>query len=493
MAAGWRERVERDLGGASFERALVTELAGGLRVQPLYEAAVASFVPGGATELAVVAVGGGAGPVPVANERVWRIGAGEGALLERHDGENTRLWEAGREVAHGIDVHDAGGSIPLELGVALARWLDALRAGHTEAAIGVAVGPEMFVEVSKLRALRSLATRAGTALLGSAPRVRLVSRSSLVPFSRIEEETNALRATLSAVAAIVGGADLNGIAPFAALTGDAAAESTASRAARLAATTGLVARFESHLDATMDPAHGSYLVEALTRDIASATWTVVRDLESQGGAARSPDRWRTRLVDESQARAAAAAAGKLPRVGASRLARHDAPLAPPVAAALAHVVRDAAPFESVRDERLARPTTLIVAGDARRTAARADYVRDVLACWGAPQESLRFASIDAAVAAIGADAGVVRTEAVALCVEDADFERLGPLVHLLARDGELPRAVLVAGRPGPHEAGLRAAGARSFVHLGSDLPRAARTFFATTPVARHSQPPRGIA
>jgi methylmalonyl-CoA mutase len=484
MLATWRSKVEKDLGGVAFERALVTELAGALRVEPLYDASSAApqrLARAAGLELAALSHAAEPGDgLPVAR---WVLGASTddaAAIHERVGPSSHDVHERGRRVVHGLDVHDGGGSTALEVAIAIARWIESVREGSSSAvSIAVAVGSELFVEVSKLRAIRALAERSALAL-GARRDVRILARTSLVGFSRIEPETNALRATLSTVAAMLGGADLVAVAPYDVLApvhGEGHA-----RAARLASTTGLVASLESHLASTDDPMHGAYLVESLTREICEAAWGIVRELERSGGAQASAATWRARLADEARERQRAARAGKLPRVKASRLARVDAPSLGPVHASLAHVLRDTAAFETLRDERVARPTTVLIVGEPKKTVARAEYLREVLSTWGAPASRASLASVDAPLEAVKGTLG----DAIVVCAEDAEFAALPSLVRALASQ----RAVMVAGRPGAHEVSLREAGAVSFVHLGADLPAVARAFYASPLVnaARGGEP-----
>lgn len=496
MYDAWRSKVERDLGGVAFERALVTQLDGGLRIAPLYEAGGPSQWLGrsGEVALAAMALAGHEAPLPtnelpakelLANERRWSLrgeasttNAGEpGDIAEASSASGTALHEGGAGLAHALDVHDRGGSAVLEIAVALARWLEALRAGH-DTALAVAVGSEVFVEAAKLRALRSLAGRAGRAIGRSGDRVRILARTSLVGFSRIEPETNALRTTLSVLAAMLGGAEVVAAAPYdllCPLEGSAHA-----RAARLASTTGLVASLEAHLTSVEDPLHGAYFVEALTRELTEASWGIVRELERRGGIAAAEDHWRDLLARDARTRHERVVTGRLPRVGATRLARADAPMLGPVHPWLAHVVRDAAPFEALRDEHVARATTILVVGDAKKTAPRADYLRETLSTWGAPTQRALLADPSAALSSLQ---GTLE-DAVVVCAEDATFAQLPALVRALRARG----AVAVAGKPGAHEAALREAGAHTFVHLGVELPACARAFYGTPETGPETAP-----
>ncbi len=469
----WRQKLEAE--GVDVGRTLGTALPGALRIQPLYDEAARRVRAVRSAPIVLASVEHAGSSAPRTDTGLdgvvarWIFGSPsevvDRAIVESR-GEAVVVRRGDQVAAHALDVHEGGGSIPLEIAVTIGRWLDAVREGRADAPIAVAVGTEVFVEIAKLRALRLLAERAGVALGRASTPVTLLARTSVIGFSRIEPETNAIRATLSVIASMLGGADLVAAAPYDLLSplgGEASA-----RASRLAGTTGLVAALESHLAQPDDPLHGAYFVETLTAEMIDAAWTIVRELEASGGAAAS-DRWRARLADDATQRARSAAVGKLPRVGASRLARVDAPLSGTVHPSFAHVVRDAAPFEALRDDAIARPTTVLVVGDPKKTAARAEYLREILGTWGA---HARVASL----ASASANVGLVRDEvgdAVVICADDADFGALDALVRALSSTA----AVMIAGKPGAHEASLRAAGVVAFVHVGADLPATARAFY----------------
>ncbi|MBN8616228.1 MAG: hypothetical protein J0L92_36900, partial [Deltaproteobacteria bacterium] len=326
MLDAWRQRLAKE--GIDASRGLVTELPGGVRLAPLYEEAARRLRVVRSSPVTLASVEHGDSDAPRVDPSVarWVLGSptkqGEGEVVEER-GARTLVHEGTHAAVHAIDVHEAGGSIPLEIAVSIGRWLDALREGRRDAPIAVAVGTEMFVEIAKLRAIRTLAQRSALAM-GHAASVRILARASVVAHSRIEPETNALRSTLSVLASMLGGADLVAAAPYdllSPLEGEARA-----RSSRLAGTTGLVAALESHLALADDPLHGAYFVETLTAELSEAAWAIVRQLERDGGAAAATDRWRALLADDAQARRKSAAMGKLPRVGASRLARVEAPM-----------------------------------------------------------------------------------------------------------------------------------------------------------------------
>jgi methylmalonyl-CoA mutase len=185
--------------------------------------------------------------------------------------------------------HDAGADAADEIALALstaAAYLEALSsAGISPAmsarriAMQVAVGRDTFMELAKLRALRScwrkLVTAAGTP---EAPRMLLHAVCSARTMTQRDPWVNMLRTTTQTFAAILGGAELVTPTSF-----DEASGPAQALGRRLARNTGLVLREESHLGKVLDPAGGSYYLESLTDALAREAWSRFRELEHRGG------------------------------------------------------------------------------------------------------------------------------------------------------------------------------------------------------------------
>jgi methylmalonyl-CoA mutase len=90
---------------------------------------------------------------------------------------------------------------------------------------------------------------------------------------------NLLRGTIGTFAAAVGGADSIATAAFDNLRGEDGSE----LGRRLAINTQIILREEVGLARALDPAGGSYYVEALTDALARAAWQRFRELERDGG------------------------------------------------------------------------------------------------------------------------------------------------------------------------------------------------------------------
>ena len=85
--------------------------------------------------------------------------------------------------------------------------------------------------------------------------------------------------------------------------------------------------------------------------------------------------------------------------------------------------------------------------------ARAAFARELLEVGGMQIVDADDAGATPRVALVAAPDALFETE---VCARTLDLQARGV-------------AVWIAGRPGPHEAALRAAGARGFVHVGADV------------------------
>lgn len=398
-----------------------------------------------------------------------------------------------------VPVSDAGGSGVLELAWALScgvAWLRALRgagASVEEASrriqLDLALGTELFSEVARVRAARLLWARL-TEACGQACGLSVHAVQGRRAMTRRDVWGNLLRGVTAATAGVLGGAQTVSLWPM-----DARAGVPGSLGRRLAVTTQLLLRDESHLDTVLDPLGGSWAVERLTHDTAERAWTLFQEIERQGGAeavltsgwlraqadadhgARQarirarrdtvvgvsdfavahqtqPD---TRSVDRSALRAAlgldplgppgsSSRTGSSSRAGSSHTTAAPLPFRP-----------DAAPFEALRDgaEALSLdsgvPTVHLCAlGPLKERAARTAWVENALTAGGLAVETV---TPDATLAG-----GVV-----VLCGSDARYQDLSALVALLrAEDCTL----VLAGRPEALPDGIAV---DHHLHAGADL------------------------
>lgn len=146
----------------------------------------------------------------------------------------------------------------------------------------VPVGCDLFLEVAKLRALRATWARvlSGCGISEMEGGLVLHACAAERVFSRRGRSINLLRATVAAVAAVLGGADWVSVAP---LTGTFNAD--ARRGRELARSLQLVIWHETQLIDAEDPAAGSFYLERLTHELCREAWQKMQDVMQLGGMA----------------------------------------------------------------------------------------------------------------------------------------------------------------------------------------------------------------
>ena len=373
--------------------------------------------------------------------------------------------------------HELGASAVEELGCALAGAVEHVRAmqqrglsAETVTARVVfecAVGTHIFMEIAKLRALRLLWAQVAEAF-GCPPEARqcqIYVHSAMRNKTLYDPHVNMLRSTAEAFAGIIGSCDCLEIQPF-----DAVLGKNDSFGRRIAINIQHLLNEESQLGRLVDPAGGSWYVEALTDALARRAWAFFQEIEAQGGmstalAAGMPQ---ARIAEVSKQRRSALATRRQPIVGTSMYANpketHSAP---------EHYIagREAEPFERLRlraDSAPARPRAFLAnMGPHRQHRARADFSTGFLQVAGfVVEDNHGFATpAEAASAAIESGAPVV-----VICSTDPTYpELVPPLVEQLKAHNPDMVCVL-AGYPADQVDMLRAAGVDEFIHLRSDVP-----------------------
>lgn len=154
-----------------------------------------------------------------------------------------------------LQAHQLLGSTPVEHRAAI---LDRLM-------ISVAIGTSYFIEIAKLRALHVLWANLAKAYdVGqSLPELEVV----LAEASHDKNEnTNMIRSTTQAMAAIIGGTNR--------LVVRFANSENNIFTRRIARNVQHLLKMESYLDRVVDPAAGSYYMEALTNQLAEKAWSI---------------------------------------------------------------------------------------------------------------------------------------------------------------------------------------------------------------------------
>lgn len=414
--------------------------------------------------------------------------------------------------------HLAGASDAQELAFALATAVDYLRALEKEGlnlreaaeAIGFTLTADasIFSTVAKLRAARLIWARALEAAGISAPPMSLGVETAERMMSRADPHVNILRTTAATLAAGIGGADTILLNPH-----DSAGEGDDPLARRIARNAQLVIQSEAHAGRVVDPAAGSWYVEALTAKLTAAAWQLFQEIEATGGMAKAIASGivaeRVSAIAELRGRDIARRA--LPLTGVSEFPDLGSPLLPagePAAsgaggcapadfealvkriakgadfAALASTAggatgpalqpqRLAASFESLRDAAEGSGACVFAAtlGTLPEFGQRLAWLRNALAAGGVataggePHESVE--AMAGAFAASGASVAV-------LCAPDATYAEQGQaMVEALRKAGA--KKVLMAGRPAKGGGGPAA---DAHIFAGCDIVSALRALQA---------------
>jgi methylmalonyl-CoA mutase len=194
--------------------------------------------------------------------------------------------------------HDAGASEAEELALALSTCAELLRRGvglglELDDVLGAMIwtlplAGRPFEAIAKLRAARVLWAKFTAAAGKADTSLWIHATSSQRIWTRHGPWVNLLRGTVGSFAAALGGADSIATAAFDGLCGPEGDEVDglgrgSELGRRLALDTQVILREESQLWRVIDPAGGSWYVEALTDALARKAWARFRELEGQGG------------------------------------------------------------------------------------------------------------------------------------------------------------------------------------------------------------------
>jgi methylmalonyl-CoA mutase len=425
-------------------------------------------------------------------------------------------------------VHEAGGTEVQELAYLIASGAEYLRALITaglsaDAAcksvlFTLSVGADYQVEMSKLRAARRLWARVASALGASSQTggMSLQAVTSRRMLTRRDPWVNILRNTAACFAGGVGGADIVTVRTFTDAIG-----LPGKLARRLARNTQVIAQEESSLGRVVDAPGGSWAIEKLADDLAQAAWALFQQVEREGGlmkalegggfqngvaqaratrlkAAAKRKELLTGVTDfplleeevpsvevvnlPAIVRRAAEASGRAP-TARSWLSLKTAATDRATLADLSRTTDDggaeAEPFWPIR---LAEPfERLRDLADQRTAAGRAPRI--FLAALGPLAEHsarVQYASNFFAAGGIGAAPSVgdviwlaqaAKQSGCSLACLCGSDKRYAEEAIAAAKGLKLAGVarLYLAGKPGEHEAELRAAGVDEFIHIGVDV------------------------
>ena len=228
----------------------------------------------------------------------------------------------------GYHMHEAGATAVQELAYTLADGMEYVRAAKSSGldidafaprlSFFWGIGMNLFMEVAKLRAARTLWARIMTDLGAKAEKSKLLRthcQTSGVSLTEQDPYNNIVRTTIEALAAVLGGTQSLHTNSF-----DEAIALPTDFSARIARNTQLILAEESGVTAVADPLGGSWYVEALTRELEEKAWALIEEVEQHGGMTKAVAEGlpKHRIEEAAAARAAKVDMGETVIVGVNR-------------------------------------------------------------------------------------------------------------------------------------------------------------------------------
>ena len=228
----------------------------------------------------------------------------------------------------GYHMHEAGATAVQELAYTLADGMEYVRAAQARGleidefagrlSFFWGIGMNLFMEIAKLRAARTLWHRIMTDLgakKDESKRLRTHCQTSGVSLTEQDAYNNIIRTTIEALAAVLGGTQSLHTNSF-----DEAIALPTDFSARIARNTQLILAEESGVTAVADPLGGSWYVEKLTRELEERAWELIQEVEQHGGMTKAVAEGlpKHRIEEAAAARAAKVDTGETVIVGVNR-------------------------------------------------------------------------------------------------------------------------------------------------------------------------------
>jgi methylmalonyl-CoA mutase len=228
----------------------------------------------------------------------------------------------------GYHMHEAGATAVQELAYTLADGMEYVRVAIADGldvddfaprlSFFFGIGMNLFMEVAKLRAARTLWARIMNQLGAKKEKSKLLRthcQTSGVSLTEQDPYNNIVRTTVEALAAVLGGTQSLHTNSF-----DEAIALPTDFSARIARNTQLILAEESGITAVADPLGGSWYVEALTRELEDKAWALIEEVEAHGGMTKAVAEGlpKHRIEEAAAERAAKVDTGETVIVGVNR-------------------------------------------------------------------------------------------------------------------------------------------------------------------------------
>lgn len=209
----------------------------------------------------------------------------------------------------GYHMQEAGSNQLQELAYTLANGMEYVRAAMAKGldidefaprlSFFFAIGMNFFMEVSKLRAARTIWAQIMENFGAKNPKsmmLRTHCQTSGASLTEKDPYNNVTRTTIEAMAAMLGGTQSLHTNSF-----DEAMALPTDTSARIARNTQIILQEETNMTNVVDPLGGSYYVESLTNELVQETWKIITEIEDMGGMTKAVAKGLPKLNIESAA------------------------------------------------------------------------------------------------------------------------------------------------------------------------------------------------
>lgn len=186
----------------------------------------------------------------------------------------------GNVLINGLRMRERGASVIEEIALSVSQGIALLNSGTSpeDIHISTGLGTSYLTEIAKTRALRLLWSGVLRTLRLPVSNPTLIGINLRIDYSNSNEYSNILRATSSAQSGVIGGVTYMMIEPW-----NRGWQSDYNFSSRISRNIQNLLREEGRLDKNLNPSDGSYFIDNLTSNIAHQAWSIVQNIEAEGG------------------------------------------------------------------------------------------------------------------------------------------------------------------------------------------------------------------
>ncbi len=399
---------------------------------------------------------------------------------------------------NGAAIHNAGATIVQEVGYVLAVANEYLAFATdkevaaetlaTKMQLTLSVGANYFMEIAKLRAVRTLwATLLNAYQVKNTEAYQLTIHSVGSAWNKtiFDPYVNMLRSTTEGMAAAIGGASAIELQDF-----DTAYQGGNDFSGRMSRNIQIILKEESYLNKVVDPSAGSYYIESLTDAIITNAWALFQEVEKSGGfiAQVEAGTIKSEIDKSAEKKSNDIATRKSILLGTNQYPNTSEEMLDKIekdntcGAQSLKTKRGAAAFEEIRlaTEKWAkehhRPVVFLAKmGNLAMRQARAGFITNFFGCAGFQiEDNSGFNTVADAISA----ANSAKADFVVICSSDEEYATLG-VEFAKGWKAQSEAAVFVAGNPTECIDVLKEAGVTDFIHARLNVLETLRKYTET--------------